>query len=116
MTREVYVRLCEKAEVALAAGASIVVDAVFAAPEERSQIAAIARKLEVRSRAFWLEADFATMSGRVEQRANDASDADVAVLRRQLVYDLGEISWTRIDASGTREETRARVEAALASA
>ena len=105
MTSEVYTRLREKAEVALAAGRPVIVDAVFAAGAERTDIAALARKLEVPFHGFWLEADVDTMAARVARRVNDASDADVAVLHRQLGYELGEITWTRTDASGTPQET-----------
>ncbi|MEI2386320.1 AAA family ATPase [Breoghania sp. JC706] len=105
VTSEVYTRLREKAEVALAAGRPVIVDAVFAAGAERTDIAALARKLEVPFHGFWLEADVDTMAARVARRVNDASDADVAVLHRQLGYELGEITWTRTDASGTPQET-----------
>ena len=113
VTREVYTRLREKAEVALAAGRSVIVDAVFAKPKERADIAVLSRKLEVPCHGFWLEADVDTMATRVAHRVNDASDADVAILHRQLGYDLGDIAWTRIDASGSPDETLMRVKAGL---
>ena len=46
-------------------------------------------------------------------RSGDASDADAAVARAQESYDLGALDWTRIDASGTPEQTLARAHAAL---
>ncbi|WP_245926625.1 AAA family ATPase [Breoghania corrubedonensis] len=113
VTQEVYTRLCEKAAAALAAGRSVIVDAVFATPGEREDIAALSRKLEVPCHGFWLEADLETTLARVAGRVNDASDADIDVLRRQFGYDLGDLTWTRVDASGTPEETLARVKAGL---
>ena len=39
------------------------------------------------------------------KRKRNISDADAAVLEMQLGCDLGEMTWTRIDSSGRREET-----------
>jgi hypothetical protein len=44
----------------------------------------------------------------VDSRGRDASDADTAVARAQEKYDLGALGWTRVDASGTPEETLTR--------
>jgi len=54
---------------------------------------------------FWLSADPAVMEARVTQRKNNASDADARVVRMQLDYDLGEMTWHQIDSSRSREET-----------
>ena len=61
--------------------------------------------LGVPFRGLFLAADLATRSARVGMRGHDASDADVAVARRQESYDLGTLAWRRIDASGTPEQT-----------
>jgi predicted kinase len=55
--------------------------------------------------AFWLEAPRHVLLQRVGARKNDASDATPQVVERQMSYDLGELEWTRLDASGTPEET-----------
>jgi predicted kinase len=62
---------------------------------------------------FFLDADLATRVARVGGRSRDASDADADVARIQESYDLGALDWTRIDASGTPEETLARARAAM---
>ncbi len=107
ITQEVYARLCEKAEVALAAGQNVIVDAVFARPRERDGIAKLATILDVPFRGLWLEANPKLMEERVDTRVNDASDADIAVVRFQLRLDLGPIGWPRVDASGSPEDTKA---------
>jgi hypothetical protein len=47
------------------------------------------------------------------ERRRDASDATVEVLRQQLTYPLGEITWRRIDTSRGPEATLAAVRAEL---
>jgi hypothetical protein len=107
----VYDILVQKARRVVAAGHSAIVDAVYARPPERAEIAAIG----VPFRGLFLTADLPTRVARVSARAADASDADAAVARVQEDYDLGDFdrAWTIIDASGTPEETLTRAKAAL---
>jgi predicted kinase len=112
-TARVYATIADKARRALAAGHSAVVDAVFARPQERAVVAASAEILGVPFRGLFLAADLDTRVARVSRRGRDASDADAAVARRQESYDLGALDWTRIDASGSPEETFARARAAM---
>lgn len=100
MTEQVYRLLCEKAERVLASGHGAIVDAVFAAPEERMAIAAVAERAGCAFVGLWLDAPATALLARVEARRGDASDADAAVVRSQLNYDLGEVTWRRIDATG----------------
>jgi aminoglycoside phosphotransferase family enzyme/predicted kinase len=110
----VYAALNEKARRVLAAGHSAIVDAVFAAPQERAAIAAIASAADVRFRGLFLTADLATRTERIDRRRNDASDADARVARTQEAYDLGAMDWSMVDASGTPEATLAHAKAARA--
>jgi len=64
-------------------------------------------------RGFFLTADLATRVERVGTREHDASDADAAIARIQESYDLGPLDWTTVDASGTPDETLARVKGQL---
>ncbi len=112
-TARVYARLAELAGRATTAGHSVVVDAVFAGPEEREAIAAVARATGVSFAGLFLTTDLATRVARVSARAADASDADAAVARRQEDYVLGDLTWASIDASGTPADTLARAQAAM---
>ena len=108
VTARVFATLADKARRVLAAGHSAIVDAVFARPEERELMERSAAVLAAPFRAMFLHADLATRVARVGTREPDASDADAAVAQKQESYDLGPLSWPRVDASGTPEETLAR--------
>ncbi len=95
MTRRVYAELVDRARRILSAGHGVVVDAVHARPEERKALEDMARELGVPFRGVWLEADPDTLIARVKARTGDASDADEDVVRRQLTYDIGPLSWPR---------------------
>jgi aminoglycoside phosphotransferase family enzyme/predicted kinase len=111
---KVYASLYDKARRIIAAGHSAIVDAVFAAPEERAAIAQIGASLGVRFRGLFLVADLETRLARVGSRTGDASDANARVVRNQEDYDLGTLDWTRIDAAGSPEATLEHARTALA--
>jgi hypothetical protein len=114
MSRRVYDALRDQAAVALAAGASVIADAVHARPEERAAIEAVARDAGVEFAGLWLEAAPEVLASRVRGRENDASDATVEVVREQLSYDTGALSWRRLDASTDVAVTLDRARDALA--
>jgi hypothetical protein len=105
----VYTACLARAGTALAAGHSVVLDAVFAADAERRDAMELARRHRVHFAGIWLEAPPGVLTARVGMRRGDASDATADVVERQLRYDLGRIDWARVDASGTPEETLARL-------
>jgi predicted kinase len=109
VTRRVYAALADKARRVAAAGHTAIVDAVFAQPEERAQIAAAARASRVPFRGLFLVAGIEVRLARVAARSHDASDADVAIVREQESYERGPIDWTQINASGELEPTLATV-------
>jgi uncharacterized protein len=115
VTARVYATIADKARRALAAGHSAIVDAVFSRANERAVVEESAKILGVAFHGLFLTADLDTRLGRVGRRSGDASDADAAVAREQERYDLGALGWTQIDASGTPDETLARVRAAIRS-
>ena len=106
---EVYEACFDRAGRALAAGHSVVLDAVFAQPEERAAAAEIARRYRAQFAAVWLDAPPETLTTRITSRSNDASDATSGVVAKQLGYDLGHIDWPRVDASGPPEATLDRL-------
>lgn len=101
----VYARLQQDAAAALAAGQSVIVDAVFAHAEERIAIDKIAREASVLGTGLWLEAPKELLQARVTARTGDASDADAAVVAQQFTYDTGSLDWHRVDASGDAQTT-----------
>jgi aminoglycoside phosphotransferase family enzyme/predicted kinase len=99
----VFQRMREEAAAALAAGHSVIADAVYARAAERDAIAAVAQAAKVPFVGLWLEAPAEALAARIAARRGDASDATAAVLRQQLTYDLGRIDWRRVNAGGPPE-------------
>jgi aminoglycoside phosphotransferase family enzyme/predicted kinase len=105
---EIYRRLAYKARRALKAGHSVIVDAVFADPRERREIAAVAEDIGVPFRGIWLTAPTERLKARVAARRNDASDATPEVVDRQLTYDVGSVDWSIVDADGDAADVAGR--------
>ena len=96
----VHATLFAQAATALAAGHSVVLDAVFLDPAMRAaaEAAAVAHPFQ----GIWLEAPAGVLEARIAARSaegRDASDADLAVLARAAQVDPGPIGWARIDAA-----------------
>ena len=104
----VYDRLLDRAETVLATGQSVILDATFMAPAEREAVGSLADRLDVEFRGIWLEAPQQTLTSRVTDRRDDASDADASVVAKQAKRELGEISWTRLDTTGAFEDLVSR--------
>ena len=82
-----YERLRELAQLALATGWSVVIDASFIKAVERKRAAELAQCCGVRYQIMAPHAGYAELKDRVERRlreGHDPSEADVAVLNRQL--------------------------------
>jgi uncharacterized protein len=104
-TNKIYEILLDNAARVIRAGHSAVVDAVFARLDQRARIEALAVGADIRFVGLFLTADLAIRLARVGRRAADASDADGAIARLQEEYDLGSVTWQRIDASRTPAHT-----------
>ncbi len=110
----VYDALRRKAAVGLAAGYTVIIDAVAQKEEERNSFAEVARAATVPFSGLWLEAGPEAMADRIRGRVGDASDASPEVLAEQLRHDTGGIDWVRIDAGGGAEDCLAAARRALA--
>jgi hypothetical protein len=113
VAEDVYAAILARAERALSGGQSVIADAVYAQPGERERPEALARKLSLPFQGLWLSAKSETLVARVEGRTADASDATAAVVRRQLDYETGPVSWHGLDAGGRAEEVLKAAQAAL---
>lgn len=105
VSRAVHAEMFALARQALAAGHSVVLDAVFLNPVRRAEAEAAAAPHPFTG--FWLEAPMAVLRERVENRVGDASDATVAVLESAAGADPGVIAWQRLDATAPRDAARA---------
>ena len=91
----IYAASMARAERVLRAGHSVVLDAVFARPEERAAAEALARTVGVPFQGIWLDVPKDVAQQRVTDRKGDASDATASVVEHQFGYDLGSIGWER---------------------
>lgn len=109
----VYARLALRAATLLDAGRAVLLDATFLDAGDRATAEAIAREAGVPFAGLWLDAPADTLLSRVAARHGDASDADEAVLRRQLDCAAAPGGWMRVDATGAPDATLRRACAAL---
>ena len=108
MTERVYGALAEAAQTCLAAGFACILDATFLSGSAEAALAAARDDFEGRVFAVWLDAPAGVLRQRIAARGADASDADLAVLERQL--DRPEpVGWTRVDVAGSRDAAIAQI-------
>jgi len=106
---EVYRRVFKKAEVALNAGHSVIVDAVFPEEAGRAALCELAHRTNAAFWGFWLEADAAVLRERIAARMGDASDADAAIAEAQMKSVEPPQAWIVIDASGSVSSVAAAI-------
>jgi predicted kinase len=102
-SQRVFAALAAQAKTALLAGQSVVVDAVYRLPEERAALEEAGRAAGADFTGLWLTAPFETMAERIAARRDDASDATLDVLVRQVALPIDLVDWTTVDAGGTPE-------------
>ena len=113
LSEMVYATMRQEAAQALAAGCSVIVDAVFDRPAERAAIESVATDAGCAFQGMWLEAPMATLLSRVNARRNDPSDATADVLLAQVCRDCGEITWRRLEGKADLAVTRDALLASL---
>jgi len=100
---EWHVRVAEamlrQARTALAAGHSVLLDAVHGHAASQAAVEAVAAEAGVPFHGFWLTAPLAVLEARIGARRGDASDATVEVVRRQVANGAGDTRWQRLDAA-----------------
>ncbi|MEP9370706.1 AAA family ATPase [Mesorhizobium sp. KR1-2] len=109
VSAKVYWTLCDRARAILAAGGSVVADAVFDRPDNRLLIETAARQGAATFTGVWLEADTGTLLQRVRERVRGPSDATVEVLQGQLGRSVGELGWQRVAAVGPPSSTADKI-------
>ncbi len=105
----VYRTLRRRAATLLEAGRTVIADATFLNPTERREIEALARACSVPFHGIWLDAPSDVLTTRIAARRGDASDASIAVLRKQLEQTPGVVTWSKVDAGGAGSRVMAHV-------
>jgi predicted kinase len=98
VSARVYADAITQAARIVRTGHAAIVDAVFARPEDRTAVERAAQDAGVPFAALWLDAPPEVLVRRVEGRHADVSDADAAVVRRQVSDGVGSIRWHRVNA------------------
>ncbi len=116
ISERVFAVIAERAERLVRAGRSVVCDAVYGLPTQRARLAEAARAAGVPFTGLWLEVPQEVLEARVAGRVADASDADVAVVRRQAEHVVPPDpleGWRKVSASDELDRVAARARAVL---
>jgi uncharacterized protein len=107
VTARVYRVMNARGATALHQGISVVLDAAFLRAAEREFLPELASAGNAPFHGLFLDADIDVRLGRIDARGRDASDAGREVALRQESYDIGELDWPTVDASGSPQDTLA---------
>ena len=115
-TQRTYAEILVAAREGLAAGMTVIADAVYADAAERDLLETVARDARVPFHGFWLDAPLELRIERAAGRRGDASDATADFVAKHPRREKGLMRWSRIDASGSAESVAAAVLESLAAA
>ncbi|WP_413205509.1 AAA family ATPase [Rhodospirillum sp. A1_3_36] len=110
---KVYATLKDEAKAALAAGHSVILDGVHARQQEREQAEALAAEAGVPFTGLWVHTPVEVAMKRIETRVRNPSDVTLEIRAEQENFDLGAVTWHRVDSSGPKKETLVQGLAAL---
>jgi aminoglycoside phosphotransferase family enzyme/predicted kinase len=113
MSQRVYDTILERTRAVIAGGHAAIVDAVSQREQDRDAIERTVVDAGVPFAGLWLDAPETVLVARAGQRRLDASDADAAVIRRQLQQEEGAVRWLRLDAAATPETVLAAAREAI---
>lgn len=99
-SRAVYAILLEEARRLVVNGHSVILDATFAAREERDAAVALTMNGTIPFRGIWLDAPAKVLEARVQARSHDASDATIGVIRQQVRDIEKPADWPVLDTTG----------------
>jgi len=105
VSKRVYHTMVSRAHEIIDQGFSVVLDAAFLDAAERDAVSIAAHESGVNFRPLFLTADPGTRLKRIAGRKHDASDATPEVAAYQEQLDIGHLTWSTIDASGSPEQT-----------
>ena len=105
ISQRVYGQMRHDAGRAVSAGYTVIVDATFLDAAQRHALEETAAESRVPFFGLWLHASMEEMERRLTSRRNDASDARVEVLHRQLRSDPTDIDWSPLCAGPSEEAT-----------
>ncbi|MFN7102135.1 MAG: AAA family ATPase [Pseudorhizobium sp.] len=105
VSRQVYAEMAWRAAVILGQGGCAVVDGVFERRDDRMRVEQAAADAAVPFLGAWLDAEPHLLWERISGRSGGSSDADTAILARQLERRPVDVGWHRLDAGALVNHT-----------
>jgi uncharacterized protein len=96
---QVYAEMARLSHEILAAGGSVVADAVFNGEARRRLVEESAGETGAAFSGFWLDLPDDELAHRVAARRQGASDATLEVLAQQIAAGTGKLDWRHLDAA-----------------